>query len=74
MDSDDEVLGAGFRAQRSPQTFIAEPEGHVKEDATQAVQNSGKKTDQSDAETAALMNVIWARVKGFPSWPVSSAF
>ena len=72
MDSDDEVVGASFRAERRSLDAAEKPESPVKRDVALPAQAPGVEEGGPDAEKAALLRIIWARVKGFPPWPVRS--
>ena len=74
MDSDDEVIGASFRAEKLPLETETKLSLTVKREGTLPAQAPGIEKGYLVAEKAALLKVIWARVKGFPPWPVSSTW
>ena len=72
MDSDDEVVGASYKAGKPFTEALQKPDSTTLErESILPTQAPEMEKGGSEAEKAGSLSVIWARVKGFPPWPVS---
>ncbi len=65
MDSDDEVIGAQYSSGKRLRADTEKPYDSLTLEAPEL--------ESPDVGKATLLRVVWARVKGFPPWPVSPA-